>query len=103
MNIDFTQIFTYGIEMTVTLLLAFGLYLLRVRLSPTDTKDWIMSNGLMLFISFAVAWLLAFGIVFSPNISAILGAIGFNASQSAAAMALVIAGFTIGTTAEPQA
>lgn len=99
--IQWGQIFQYGIEMSVTLMLAFLLYMLRVRLSPTDTKDWFAANALSLFLSFAVAWLLAFGIVFSPSLSAVIGILGFNASQSAAAMALVIAGFTVSATAEP--
>lgn len=102
-TMNFNAILSYGLEMTITLLLSFCLYLLRVKLSPTGIKEWLTSNGLGIALSFAAAWLLAVGVVVSPGISGILGALGFSAEQSAAAMALVIAGFTIGTTSEPTA
>jgi uncharacterized membrane protein (DUF485 family) len=101
--IQFNVIFRYGVEMTLTLLIAYGLYLLRVQFSPTAVKAWVVANSMSMGISFAVSWLLSAAIVASPGISAILGSFGFNASQSAAGMALVIAGFTIGSTAEPTA
>ena len=100
-TIDYSVIFRYGLEMTITLLISFGLYLLKVKASTIQAKDWLRANGLNIGISFAVAWLLAVGIETSPGITGILGALGFAADQSAAAMALVIAGLTLSATNEP--
>lgn len=99
--INFSLIFSYGIQMTIVLLAGLGLWTLKVKMSPTDTANWYKANALSIGISFGVCWLISAGLVVVPNFAQVLGGLGFNADQSTAGIALVIAGFLIGGSVDP--
>jgi 3-hydroxy-3-methylglutaryl CoA synthase len=91
--INFSLIFSYGVQMTLTFLICLGIYTVKVQVSKTDTADWYATNALRLSIGFVLLWLISAGLVIVPNIAMVLGAFGFNADQSAAGIALVIVAF----------
>jgi hypothetical protein len=100
-DMDNALIFSYGIQMMIVLLAGLGLWTLKVKMSPTDTIAWYRSNALSIGISFGVCWLISAGLVVVPNFAQVLGGLGFNADQSTAGIALVIAGFLIGGSFDP--
>lgn len=101
MTVDYPLIFNYGVQMTITFLICLGLWTVKVNMSRTKTAEWYKANLQSIIISVALFWLISAGLVIVPNIAMVLGAIGFNADQSAAGIALVIVGFLIGGAYDP--
>jgi hypothetical protein len=99
--VNFALIFSYGVQMTITFLICLGLWTVKVNMSRTKTAEWYKANALSIAISFGLFWVISAGLVIVPNIAMVLGAIGFNADQSAAGIALVIVGFLIGGAFDP--
>ena len=93
--VDYSLIASYGIQMTITFVVGILLYTIRVKMSQTETVVWYKTNALQLAESLVAFWVISAGLVMVANFAKILGAIGFNADQSAAGIALVIVGFLI--------
>jgi hypothetical protein len=94
-EIDYTLILSYGIQMTITFAVGILLYSIRILRSKENTSLWYMEHFLQLSESLIVFWVISAGLVMVPNFAKILGALGFNADQSAAGIALVVLGFLI--------
>lgn len=98
---NYSLIFNYGLQMTLTFAIGLALYSIRVHLKTTDTVEWYRGQAHRIVISLVLFWLLSAGLVVVPNLAQILGAFGFNADQSAAGIAIVIVGFLIGGSSLP--
>jgi hypothetical protein len=94
--INFSLIFSYGVQMTITFLVGLGLYTIKVAMSKTETIAWYRANVLGVAISLVLFWLISAGLVIVPSFANLLGAFGFNADVSPAGIALVVVGFLIG-------
>lgn len=98
---QYALIGSYGLQMTITLLLVLVAWTLKVLASKTDTISWYSTNALRIIISLGLCWLIAAGLVIVPGISIVLGGIGFNADQGTAAIAVTIAGFLVKKNVSP--
>jgi hypothetical protein len=98
---DFALIASYGVQMTLVLLIGLGLWTLKVKMSPVDTRAWYRSNGQSILISLGMCWLISAALVIVPNFAQVLGGLGFNADVSTTGIALVIVGFLIGGASDP--
>jgi hypothetical protein len=90
---NFQLIGTYGLQMTITLLILLGVWSLKVAVSDTDTLTWLKANKQRISVCLGLCWLVAAGMVAVPGIAIVLGGFGFDADKGTAAMALVLAGF----------
>lgn len=99
--VNYSLIFSYGIQMMLLMLTGLGMWTLKVRMSRTDTIAWYKTNGLSIGIAIGLCWLVSSGLVIVPGFATILGGFGFNADQSTAGIALVIIGFLINGSADP--
>lgn len=95
------QIFSFGLQMTITFVAGIMLWTLRIAASKTDTIDWYRANGLRLVIAFFNFWVIAAGLVVVPNFAEFLGSLGLNADRSTVGIAFFIILLFIKTEAKP--
>lgn len=92
---NFGLIFNYGIQMMLAFAIAVGVYTVTVLRTTDVMSAWYRTNGVRLAICVVLFWVISAGLVIVPNIATILGSLGFAADQSAAGIALALAGFIL--------
>jgi hypothetical protein len=98
---DLSLIFSYGVQMTLVVLIGLALWTLKVKMSPVDTRAWYRANGQSVFIALCLCWMISAALVVVPNFAQVLGGFGFNADASTTGIALVVVGFLVGGATEP--
>lgn len=94
-EVSYSLIFSYGIQMMIVFLVGLLLYTISILVGRSETIVWYKANGLRIALCLILFWLISAGLVIVPNFAGILGALGVNADQSTAAIALAIVGMLI--------
>lgn len=99
--INYLAIANNILVITITTAVMLAIYALRTLKTGASTGAWLITNAPRFAVGFVVIFGISTLIEVSPNVSALFGALGFNADQSPVALGLSVAGILIGSTSEP--